>query len=289
MTDKRLRAICHDKGLTASVAVVTGTAREGQKMHGLHDMSAMLLAQAMAAGALLVSLQKDASRINLQLECDGPLRGMFVDAGADGSIRGYVKNPYLDVEGNRGPMRWRPALGNKGFFSVLKDVGDGDFYRSSIELAAMDPALDLERYFTTSEQVQSKVALAVERSGEEPLGVVAGVLIQALPHGDLTELQRIGASLTAELERHVKGKLGVEAEALLSSMLPGFEPMSQTPVAWRCTCSKDRVLVALSAMGKAELQDILTTQGEAAATCQFCSRRHVASADDLKALLNGFS
>ena len=122
MSDGLVRALWADKGLSASIAVVTDAAREGQRLHGLHDVSAMLLGQAMAAGALLVSLQKDQTRVNLQIECDGPLRGLFVDAGADGYLRGYVKNPYLDVEGNPGPMRWRPALGNSGFLSVLKDI-----------------------------------------------------------------------------------------------------------------------------------------------------------------------
>ena len=103
--DALMRGMLADKGLKASVAVVTKAAREGQKLHGLHDVSAMLLGQALAAGALMVSLQKDQTRVNVQLECDGPLRGLFVDAGANGDLRGYVKNPYLDVEGHRGPMR----------------------------------------------------------------------------------------------------------------------------------------------------------------------------------------
>src|SRR5438477_139425 len=106
VADRLVRGWFPDKGLKASVAVLTRAAREGQRLHGLHDVSAMMLAQGLAAGTLLASLQKDQTRVNLQLECDGPLRGLFVDAGADGYLRGYVKNPYLDVEGNRGPMRW---------------------------------------------------------------------------------------------------------------------------------------------------------------------------------------
>ncbi len=287
MTDVLVRALCDDKGLSASIAVVTHAAREGQKLHALHDVSAMLLGQAMAAGALLVSLQKDQTRVNFQLECDGPLRGLFVDAGADGYLRGYVKNPYLEAEGNRGPMRWRPALGNAGFLSVLKDVGEGEYYRSSVELIAMDPTADLHHYFASSEQVATHVAIAVERSAAEPLGAVVGMLVQALPNADMGALDQLGAGLSARLEQELEGGKNVDGEALLSALLPGFSKLSSLGLVWRCSCSKERVMAALSAMGKGELQTLLADKGCAAASCQFCGKRHEANAEDLKSLIDG--
>lgn len=280
--DARVRALWADKGLTATAVVVTQAAREGQRLHGLHDVSAMLLGQALAAGALLASLQKDQTRVNLQLECDGPLRGLFVDAGEDGGLRGYVKNPYLDVEGNLGPHRWRPALGNSGFLSVLKDLGQTEFYRSSVQLAAMDPAVDLAHYFATSEQVATRVALAVVRAPPEPLGAVAGVVIQALPDGDAAALEALGATLTEQLAAHA---VGTDAAGLVTRLLPQFAVLKTTPIAWRCTCSKERVLNALGALGVEDLKDLLATRGGAAASCQFCGKRHEASADELRALI----
>jgi molecular chaperone Hsp33 len=280
--DLLVRGYFADKGLKASIATVTLAAREGQRMHGLHDVSAMMLAQGLTAATLLASLQKDQTRVNLQLECDGPLRGLFVDAGASGYLRGYVKNPYLDVEGNRGPMRWRPALGNSGFLSVLKDLGEHEFYRSSVELKAMDFAPDLEGYFAASEQVATRTALAVERDGAEPLGAVAGVLVQALPDGDTAALEQLGQTLSARLEEQVKR---TDAHGLLQALLPGFEPAGSVPLAWRCGCSKQKVLLALSSLGKAELMDMLATKGGAAADCQFCGKRHEATAADLQALI----
>jgi molecular chaperone Hsp33 len=283
--DQLVRGYFSARGLKASVVVVTRAAREGQKLHGLHDVAAMMLGQALAAGALLVSLQKDQTRVNLQLECDGPMRGLFVDAGAEGYLRGYVKNPYLAVEGSRGAMRWRPALGNSGFLSVLKDIGEGEFYRSSVELKAMELATDFEGYFAASEQVPTRVALGVERRGDEPLGAVAGVLVQALPEADASTLEQVTAALGARLDEALAGGRELTAAALLEMLLPGFAPTNRVELGWRCSCSKDRVLAALSGLGKVELEDMLATDGKAAASCQFCGRRHEASADDLKALI----
>lgn len=280
--DARVRAIWADKGLTASVVVATRAAREGQKLHGLHDVSAMLLGQALAAGALLASLQKDQTRVNLQLECDGPLRGLFVDASEDGGVRGYVKNPYLAVEGNPGPTRWLPALGNSGFLSVLKDLGGAEYYRSSVQLEALDLSVDLGHYFVASEQVATRAALAVVRDGAEPLGAIAGIVVQALPDGDLPALEVLGAGLTARLAQHA---LGADARGLLGHLLPAFTELSSTPLVWRCSCSKERVLNALSALGVDDLKDLLETKGGAAASCQFCGKRHEASADELRDLI----
>lgn len=283
--DGLVRGYLASRGLKASVAVVTEAAREGQRRHALHDVSALMLGQGLLAGALLVSLQKDQTRINLQLECDGPMRGLFVDAGADGSLRGYVKNGSLDVEGNRGPMRWRPALGNAGFLSVLKDLGESEFYRSSIELKAMELARDFETFFEVSEQVPTRVAMAVERKGDEPLGAVAGVLIQALPDADLGLLEKMSGDLSVRLEAQLSGGHNPTPEALLTALLPGFVPVGNVDLQWRCSCSKERVLAALSAMGKSELQDMIDKDGGAAASCQFCGKRHVATVDDLKKLI----
>lgn len=285
-SDARVRALWADKGLTASVVVVTGAAREGQKLHGLHDVSAMLLGQALSAGALLASLQKDQTRVNLQLECDGPLRGLFVDAGEDGALRGYVKNPYLAVEGNPGPTRWLPALGNSGFLSVLKDLGQAEYYRSSVQLEALDLSVDLGHYFVASEQVATRCALVVSRDGAEPLGALAGVVVQALPDGDLAALETVGAGLGERLAQHA---LGASAAELREKVLPSFVELSSTPLAWRCSCSKERVLNALSALGVDDLKDLLATKGGAAASCQFCGRRHEASADELRELIRKMS
>lgn len=289
MTDGLVRALWADKGLSASVAVVTQTAREGRRLHRLHDVSAMLLGQALTAGTLLASLQKDQSRVNLQVECDGPLRGLFVDAGADGSLRGYVKNPYLDVEGNPGPTRWRPALGNSGFLSVLKDLGENDFYRSSVELKALDLSVDLGHYFAASEQVATHAALAVERHGAEPLGVVAGAVVQALPDADPAALAELGSTLAAALARQVSSGSDLDPDELRAAVFPSFTTLSRLELKWRCTCTKERVMNALSAMGKGELEDLLKTQGGAAASCQFCGKRHEATSDDLRKLIAGFS
>ncbi|MDP3152826.1 MAG: Hsp33 family molecular chaperone HslO [Archangium sp.] len=284
MADSIVRALLQDSNLKVSVAVLTQTARDGRQRHHLKAASASLFAQGLLGGALMASLQKGETRINLQLECDGPMRGFFVDAAAEGDIRGYVKNPDVDMELSEGVFQWRAALGNSGFISVLRDTG-GEYYRSSVELISMRLADDLNHYFKTSDQVATRVALTVQREGKEGLGKVAGVLVQALPDADLEALKRIAGDLESRLHDAVEKTDPLDANALLAALFPGVPSMIETPVRFACTCSHERAMTTLESLGATEVQTIVDTLGSTAVTCQFCGTKHEISLKDLWAIL----
>jgi len=271
--------------LKVCVAVVTDTAREARSRHRLERVSASLLAQGIAGGVLMASLQKGEGRVNLQLECDGPLKGLFVDAGAGGDCRAYAKNPHLDVELGEGPFRWRAALGNSGFLSVLRDLG-AEYYRSSVQLEAMELAADLNHYFAASDQVPTRVAIDVRPVGDEPLGVVLGVLVQVLPGGDASALEAIGGQLAARLSEASRADGPGSAGALLSRLFPQSELLAENPASFRCTCSRERALKTIASLGQREIQDIVDTMGSTAVTCQFCASKHEVTLGDLLGLLD---
>lgn len=281
-----LKGIVEAANLSIAVAVVPQVAREARRRHGLKPVSARLLGQAFAAGAVLTALQKGDSRVNLQLECDGALRGLFVDVGADGSMRGYVKNALVEVE-LTDAFRWRAALGNRGFLSVLRDIGH-EYYRSSVELEAFDLAGDLNRYFEISEQVKTRVAVACAARGDEPLGMVAAVVMQALPNGDVEMLERLGATLEATLTEALADPT-LDAESLFARLFPGVAVTQRTPARFQCTCSKERTLDMLRGLGKAEIQDIIDTTASTAVTCHFCATKYEISFPDLLALMDSLT
>jgi molecular chaperone Hsp33 len=291
MADELVSGLLKDSDLRVVLVTTSELARHARDVHRSEPGSAALFAQGLTAAALLGSLQKkEDSRINLQLECDGPLRGLFVDGDSSGVVRGYVKNPYVSHLGSEGVYRWRPALGNKGFLSVLRDLGEGEYYRSSVELEHFDLARDLERYFTVSDQVSSRVFLTVLPAGEgasEPLGTVAGLLVQTLPDGNREEFQALGERLSRDFERTVAEHASQGTPALLRALVPqpDLEVMSRYPLRYTCTCSKDRVKRALLAMGREELEDLLAKEGKAEATCHFCTTHYEVSGEEIRELL----
>lgn len=287
MSDALVRALLEPAEVRICAVVATAAAREARDLHQLGHGAAAVLAQGLAAGALVASLQKDDARINLQLECDGQLRGMFVDASGAGAVRGYVKNPWLELEGQVGAFQWRPALGNKGFLSVLREQEGGEFYRSAVELTAFGLAEDLNHYFATSDQVATCVALHVAPAPGERLGAVVGVLVQALPSADADAVEKVADKLQGRLEAAVDGRSDVAARGLCETLFgtEGLRAQSEVPLLYTCSCSKERVLDAIAGLGASEVKDMLEKQGGANVKCHFCGRTHQATADDLRALL----
>lgn len=282
--DVVLKGLLEATNLTVAIAWVPGVAQEARRRHQLKPVSATLLGQAFASAGVLSALQKGESRVNLQLECDGALRGLLVDAGVDGTMRGYVKNTLVDVELGR-EFRWRAALGNKGFLSVLRDIGH-EYYRSSVELEAFELSGDLNRYFEISEQVKSRVAVASAPRGDEPLGAVAAVLVQALPQADLTALETLKDTLQPSLEAALRDPAVGDGDALLARLFPGLVVSLRTPARFQCFCSKQKTLQTLRSLGKAEVQDIIDTAGSTAVTCHFCAAKYEITLPDLLALMD---
>lgn len=291
MTDELVMGLWRDRDLRVVVTTATGVARNARDSHKAGLAASELLAEALVASALLSALQlqkqKQDATINLQLECGGPLRGLFVESTGDGGLRGYVKNPLVDIE-SRGEYRWRPALGNSGYLSVLRDQGNGEFFRSSVELEAFDLPRDFERYFQSSEQVETGVAIEIVPLDGEPLGAVGGVLLQALPGGDVQALRAARDRIVGGELREALASLGDGgAGALLSKLFdePSLELTARYPLRWRCPCSKERVMRSLATLGTDELKDIVEKDGKATAHCQFCSTEYVVNKDELEELI----
>jgi len=281
MIDRLCRGLFPSRGLRAVFVRVGDTARMARVLHGLYPTSARLFAQALAAGALLGALQKDKGRVNLQLQCDGPLAGLFVDAQPEGSLRGYVRSPSVNFAGD--PERGdRAALGGMGYLSVLRDLGGGQHYRSAVQLEALDLAGDLRRWFEASEQVSTALDLAVVPRGDEPLGDAAGVLVQRLPDGDGAALEEARRRIAAgALRRGLAEGLGAQ-EILREVAGDGFELLADMEVAYRCGCSHERARSAVAALGATGVADVLAKDREAVITCEFCRARYVVTEPDLE-------
>lgn len=289
MTDQLLSAVLPEGNLRAILATTSQLSQQAREVHEVAPAASELFARALTSGLLLASLQKEDTRVNLQLTCDGPVRGYLVDASSAGTVRGYLSQPSANTLGAPGAFRWRPLLGNQGHLSVLRDRGVGEHYRSSIELHAYEPAGDLQRFFAISEQLPTEVWLDAVPEKDEPLGLVAGLLLQPLPDGDPDVYQRWTERLRGpEGFLHTLASEPRTTAELLVRLFPDTEVrlLSTKELSWKCGCSRDRVLDAVRVMGRAELEDVLRTDKRVEATCHFCNTRYVVEELELQALMN---
>ncbi len=289
MPDELLSALLPGVSLRVVVATTTRLSREARQRHQARSASAAVLARGLTGVALLAGLQKEETRVSLQLECDGALRGFYTDATTSGAVRGYVKNPLLQHLGEPGPYRFRPALGNKAVLSTVRELQAGEFYRSSVDLQAFELGRDLERYFQASEQVDSVVGLEALGEAGESLSRVAGVLVQRLPDGNAAALQALRervhdhGALAGELRRGPT----LSAAGLLRGLFGDASPevLSVRPLAFQCRCSRERVKQALRLLGRTELEQLLREDGKADVTCEFCTSAYTVEAEEIVSLL----
>ncbi|MBD2460447.1 Hsp33 family molecular chaperone HslO [Oscillatoria sp. FACHB-1407] len=291
MADQLVRATAAEGGIRAVGVITTRLTEEARQRHKLSYVASAALGRTMAAGLLLASSMKRIdSRVNIRVKGDGPLGGILVDAGPDGTVRGYVDNPSVELPPNAiGKLDVGGAVGHKGYLYVVRDVGYGYPYSSTVELVSGEIGEDVTQYLVSSEQTPSALVLGVF---VEPDGVTAagGLLIQVLPKAARDEalvekLESRIAKLSGFTPLLQEGKtLPQMFEELLGDM--GLEVFPETQMLrFHCGCSFDRVLGALKMLGQDELQDMIEKDEGAEAVCHFCGEVYRANSDELQQLI----
>ncbi|AFY67373.1 Hsp33 family molecular chaperone HslO [Geitlerinema sp. PCC 7407] len=292
MADQLIRATAADGGIRAVGVVTTRLTEEARKRHQLSYVATAALGRTMAAGLLLASSMKsNESRVNIRVKGNGPLGGVLVDAGLDGTVRGYVDNPDVELPPNqRGKLDVGGAVGSDGYLYVVRDVGYGYPYSSTVELISGEIGDDVSHYLVNSEQTPSALLLGVF-VGSEGVTASGGLLLQVMPKAARDE------ALVATLESRVGSlsgftpllKAGKSLPEILEDLL-GDMSLTLLPetrmLRFHCGCSFDRMIGALKMLGEAELQDMLEQDRGAEATCHFCAEVYRATEADLERLLS---
>lgn len=290
MADQLIRATAAEGGIRAVGAITTRLTEEARQRHKLSYVATAALGRTMTAGLLMASsMKRSGSRVNIRVKGDGPLGGILIDAGLDGTVRGYVENPDVELPPNsKGKLDVGGAVGN-GFLYVVRDVGYGYPYSSTVELVSGEIGDDVAHYLITSEQTPSALVLGVF-VGATGVTAAGGLLVQVLPKAardeDLVEtLESRVAGLSGFTPLLQAGKSLTEIfQDLLGDMELAIFPETQI-LRYHCGCSFDRVLGALKMLGEAELQDMIVKDNGAEATCHFCGTVYQASRDDLAQLI----
>ena len=291
MADQLIRATAAEGGIRAVGVITTRLTEEARQRHKLSYVATAALGRTMSGGLLLASsMKREGSRINIRVRGEGPLGGILIDAGLDGTVRGYVDNPGVELPPNeQGKLDVGKAVGPDGYLYVVRDVGYGYPYSSTVELVSGEIGDDIAHYLVTSEQTPSALVIGVF-VGAEGVTAAGGILIQVMPKAARDEalvqtLEGRIAKLAGFTPLLQAGKTLPEIfEQLLGDMDLVILPEVQM-VRFHCGCSFDRVLGALKMLGEAELQDMIEKDNGAEATCHFCGEVYQASSDELAQLI----
>ncbi|NJK35860.1 MAG: Hsp33 family molecular chaperone HslO [Oscillatoriales cyanobacterium SM2_2_1] len=294
--DRLIRATAANGRIRVVAVSTTQTSQEASRRHQLSPAATAALSRAMGAALLMASSMKPRqSRVSLRITGDGSLGTVCADAGQDGTVRGFVGYPDAPVPLNdQGELAVAEAVGRNGFLQVMRDVGYGEPFSSTVELVAGNVSADVAWYLAASEQTYSRLLLGeifTSQGGMAVLQHSAGVLFQVLPGRRPMEevIRELQAQVTEESHLPDAMAQAQDLEGLIGRLLGPLEwqplPLGRD-VRFQCRCSFERVLGALKMLGESELQDMLLKDEGAEATCHFCAEIYRANSQQLLALID---
>lgn len=284
------------------LAVTTDLVEEARRIHDTTPVATAGLGRVLTgAGIMGLMLKNESDKLTVIFKGDGPAKQILATSFADGRVKGYVANPYVDLPLNEaGKLDVGGSLGI-GELTVIKDLGLREPYVGTIALVDGEIADDLTAYYYISEQQNTAISLGVKVDTDCSVMAAGGMIIQMLPDAEegavdaLEEMLTDLPPITTLVEEAAKAAEGQGEEKMLSYMMERI--FGQMPEAyrvdglefrdlrWECDCSEERLEQVLMTIGEKDLTDIIEEDGQAELVCQFCCKKYHFDKEHLERIL----
>jgi molecular chaperone Hsp33 len=224
-----------------------------------------VLGEALVASTLLCSTLKFQGQLTLQFQSDGPLKLLVVKCNHQYQIRGVAQFDYEKVMASENSAT---LLGSGELIVTLQTLDQNNPYQSIIPLHEKGIAHSLENYFAQSEQLSTRLWLAVDDQS------AAGILLQLLPKQTTRDREyfwehavKLGETISDDELLHL------DNETILKRLYhdQDIRLFPANSIQFSCTCNKNRMENAIRILGQAEAQSILNQKQVIIVTCEFCN------------------
>lgn len=285
------------------VTVTTDLVQEAVSIHDTTPVASAALGRVLtAAGLMGIMLKSDEDKLTVNFKGNGQARQILATAHGDGTVKGYIANPYVDLPlKENGKLDVGGALG-EGELTVIKDLGLKEPYMGTIALVSGEIADDLTAYFYISEQQNSSVALGVKVERDLSIGAAGGMIIQMLPGAEeaavdaLEEMIGKMEPLTTSISRVMEETPGLSQSGIVRRLMEEIfadmpekyrlQALEEREIRWECDCSRERMARALATIGKEDMRKIIEEDGKAELQCHFCLKKYDFSRQELTEILN---
>lgn len=269
-SDSLYRFVVEGCNVRGQIVYLNESWRELAGRHDYPPVVRRVLGEAVSAAALLSATIKFDGALRIQASGDGGLRLLIAEATANGTVRGLARWKG-ELEGALLPE----LLGN-GRLAITIDPGPGrERYQGIVELEGEGLSQSLRGYFSQSEQLPTRLWLAVEEQR------IAGLLLQRVP-GERDEVawqQASDASRDAWLQtvNHADAMdpselLDLGVADLLARINDDRPVRLYRGEDWRflCSCSREKVAEVLRALGRDDLESMILERERVRVNCEFC-------------------
>lgn len=260
--------------------------REAQRVHNLSRVATAALGRLLIGASVMGCMLKDErDSLTVMLKGGGPLGTLMAVAKPDGTVKGYVDNPDVELPLRAdGKLDVGRAVGKNGQLTVIKDMGLREPYVGRVNLRSGEIGEDLAMYFTASEQTPSLVSVGVLTS--DSVVAAGGLIIQIMPGCSDVAVKSIEASAPMFLnisKTFEEYGLNGTYQQLLSHLEP--EIIGKAQPKYCCDCSRDRFERGLISLGADELTALIQEDHGAELSCHFCNRKFRFTERELSLLL----
>lgn len=244
-----------------------------------------VLGEALVAISLLAESIKFDGSLILQIRGTQPVSMLVVQASSDGAIRGLANWEGEIAESATFEELFKSDDGRHGtmVISVEPNAKLGERYQSQVILEGNSLADCFTQYFAQSEQLKTRLWLAVDDN------FASGLLLQSLPLEDTT-IQSEGwnhATILADTLRDIE-LLELDAQELLHRLyheedLRIYESKS---IRFECSCSLEKIENTVRSIGIEEANAIIAEQGTIRVDCDFCNTQYELDSVDVTRLFS---
>lgn len=303
---KAIIGLDKSKSFRVYLTITTDMVEQVRNIHMTTPLATAGLGRVLtAAGLMGIMMKNDHDKLTVQFKGEGPAKQILATAYGDGSVKGYIANPDVDLPLTpQGKLDVGGSLGI-GDLTVIKDLGMKEPYVGTIALVSGEIADDLTAYFFISEQQNSSVALGVKIERDYTVGAAGGMIIQMLPGAEEASIDALEVMLdklpplTTLIDEVVKANPVKSETGLVTALLERIfgdmpeeyqvEALEEREIKWNCDCSQDRMERALMSIGHSDLKEIIEEEGQAELQCQFCLKKYNFDKEQLEELLEAIS
>lgn len=235
------------------------------------------LGELLAAGVLLSSNLKLDGTLILQVQGQGILKMLVVEATSEQTVRATARwdeNAEIDDA-----MDLHHLLGEQSIFAITLQPKEGEQWQGVVPLEGDDIAQMLMNYMSRSEQLETYIALSSDDEN------VAGLLLQRLPEEELNDEQwQYVVTLAQTLT--VNELLHLDTQNLLYRLYHETPPrvFPAESLEFACTCSRDKVNNMLLMLGAKEVVPVVEEEGSITVDCDFCHEHYTFEEADIMQL-----
>ncbi|ASQ44819.1 Hsp33 family molecular chaperone HslO [Legionella clemsonensis] len=265
-TDSLQRFIFENASIRGEIAHLQETYQTIMRQRPYPAMIKNLLGEALVSCLLLTGSIKFKGDLSLQFQGDKRLPLLIVQCDNLLRLRAFAK-----YEEGLQVIDYAEAFLKGQMVLTINQYNHTQAYQSVVPIQSTSMSENLMAYFAQSEQIASRVWLAVNDD------MAAGMLLQLMPGQDTQQREQFweyAVQLGQTVSEHEL--LTLDNQTLLYRLYHETEVrlFDSRTASFKCRCSEEKMKQVLTIIGEEDAKQLLAERGQIEVTCDFCNKQY---------------